>query len=62
MTFDILDRNSCTRSKALRVWKRVLATDYFDKDIEQAEEDEKAKTSAAVARIGVAPKPYGHKQ
>ena len=59
---DVLDRKNCTRSKALRVWKKVLVTDYFDKDIEQAEEDEKAATSAAVASIGVVPKPYGHTQ
>ena len=59
---DILDRPSCTRSRALRVWKRVLVTNYFDKDIEKAEEDEKAETSAAVATIGVVPKPYGHTQ
>ena len=57
---DILDRPNCTRSRALRAWKKVLATDYFDRDIEQAEEDEKKKTSAAVAGMGVVPKPYGH--
>ena len=57
---DILDRPNCTRSRALGAWKKVLATDYFDKDIEQTEEDEKKKTSAAVAGMGVVPKPYSH--
>ena len=61
---DVLDRPNCTRSRALRVWKKVLATNYFDKDIEQAEEEEKAETSSAIAAIGVrtVPKPYGHTQ
>ena len=59
---EVLDRPNCTRSRALKVWKKVLATDYFDKDIEQAESDEKAQTSAAIAGVGVVPKPYGHTQ
>ena len=57
---DALDRPNCTRSRALRVWKKVFSTNYFDRDIEQAEDDEKRQTSAAIAGIRAAPKPYGH--
>ena len=57
---DVLDRPNCTRSRALKAWKKVLVTDYFDGEIEQAEEDERAQTSASVVGIGTAPKPYGY--
>lgn len=54
----VLDRPNCTRSDALRAWKKVFHTDYFDKAIEKADEDEKRLSIAAVASISVMPKPY----
>ena len=54
-----LDRPNCTRSQALKIWKKVLATDYFDQSIRDAEEEEKKQAGAAVGRLGVIPKPYG---
>ena len=53
-----LDLPSCTRSKALKVWKKIFSTDYFDDAIDDAEEEEKAKTSAAVIGFGGVAKPY----
>lgn len=60
--YDLGDLNqpNCTRSKALKVWKKVLLTDYFDRDIKDAEEKEKEAASGAIGRLGLAPKPYGH--
>ena len=55
----ILDNPSCTRSKALKAWRKVLNTDYFDDAIEQADEDEKAKAKSLVASVGaVRPSPW----
>lgn len=55
----VLDRPNCTRSMALKAWKKVFATDYFDNEIASAENDEKRTASAAVGALGLAPKPYG---
>lgn len=53
-----LDLPSCSRSRALKVWKKVFSTDYFDEAIEDAEEEEKAKTAVGVASVGAVAKPY----
>lgn len=56
-----LDLPNCTRSQALKIWKKVFYTDYFNDKIITAEEAEQVRTSAAVAAIPLtAPKPYGH--
>ena len=54
----VLDRPSCKRSDALKAWKKVFNTDFFDASIQQAEQDERKAAVAAVASIGVMPKPY----
>lgn len=56
--FEELDLPNCTRSRALKVWKKVLATDYFDSKIKESEEKEKSRASAAVACMGASPKPW----
>lgn len=55
-----LDLPNCTRSKALKAWKKVLRTDFFDQSIDEAEEQEKTKSRIAAAALSSAPKPYGH--
>lgn len=57
---EVLDTPNCTRSRALKVWKKILATDYFCEAIEQAEQDEKKKTSVALRVLSTSPKPYGY--
>ena len=59
-TLDDLDLPNCTRSKALRAWKKVLRTEFFDERITEAEEDEKAATASSAAVLGAAPKPWAH--
>lgn len=54
----VLDRANCRRSEALKAWKKVFNTDYFDDEISAAESDEKRAASVAVAAIAVMPKPY----
>ena len=54
-----LDLPSCSRSKALRIWKWIFLTDYFGEKIGDAEADEKATTTAAIISSGQVPKPYG---
>lgn len=57
--FKGLDLPSCTRSKALKVWKKVFWTDYFDPAIKEAEDEEKAKAATAMAALGPnRPKPW----
>jgi len=57
--FQELDRPNCTRSKTLKVWRKVFATDYFDSLIKQADDEEKAKTVGAIAALGhTRPKPW----
>ena len=54
-----LDLPSCTRSKALKAWKKVLRTDFFDERIAEAEEEDKARSStAATAGLASSPKPW----
>ena len=53
-----LDLPSCSRSKALKVWKKIFSTDYFDDAIEAAEEEDRAKTAAVVISSGAVAKPY----
>ena len=57
--FQKLDLPNCTRSKALKVWKKVFRTDYFDSAIKEAEDKEKEKAAGAVAALGSGrPKPW----
>lgn len=53
-----LDLPSCSQSRGLKVWKKIFLTDYFDDEIANAEEDERAKTAAAVVSSGTVVKPY----
>ena len=53
-----LDLPSCTRSKALKAWKKVLRTDFFDERIAEAKEGEKATSTAAAAGLASSPKPW----
>lgn len=53
----VLDPGNCSRSKALKAWKKVFNTDYFNDAIKEAEENEK-KTSAAAVAATIMPKPY----
>jgi hypothetical protein len=57
----VLDRANCRRSEALKAWKKVFNTNYFDQAISDAEVDEKRAASAAVASVAVMPKPYASK-
>jgi len=54
----VLDKNNCVRSEALKAWRKVFNTDYFDTAIKEAEEDEKKKASAAVLSLPYIPKPW----
>ena len=53
-----LDRANCRRSEALKVWKDVFKTDYFDADIEVAEEEERRQSEEKVAAATAAPRPW----
>ena len=55
-----LDLPNCTRSQALKAWKKVLRTGFFDERIAEAEKQEKAKSRMAAAAMASGPKPYGH--
>ena len=57
-----LDLPNCTRSNALRIWKKVLFTDFLDEQIAEARTVEKSKSKAAAAALVSAPKPYGHRR
>jgi len=52
---DILFSSRCTRSEALKAWKKVFSTDFFDDDIKKAEEDEEQGTAIWVKRNDEAP-------
>lgn len=54
----VLDRASCRKSEALKAWKKVFNTDYFNDAIAEAEAEEKLAACAAVASVAVMPKPY----
>ena len=53
-----LDLPSCTRSKALKAWKKVLHTTFFNGRITEAEEEEKATSTAAAAGLASSSKPW----
>ena len=57
-TLEVLDRANCRRSQALKAWREVLKTDYFDGEIKDAEEQEKGQASAAIAAASYVPKPW----
>ena len=59
----VLDLPNCTRSRALKAWKKVLYTDFFDDRIAEAEEQEKAKSKAAAMALPLvsSPKPWAPK-
>ena len=57
---DILGRPNCTRSMALKAWKNVFNTDYFDDEIEAASKAAMRGSSIAVTGLHPSrPKPYG---
>ncbi|MDE0124875.1 MAG: hypothetical protein OXN97_09905 [Bryobacterales bacterium] len=56
-----LDLPNCTRSKALKAWKKVFHTNFFDKRIAEAEKKEKTSSKARIAALISAPKPYASK-
>lgn len=57
-TLEVLDKSSCRRSEALKAWKTVLKTDYFNGEIDKAETGEKSHAAAAVAAATYVPKPW----
>lgn len=59
-TLEILDNANCRRSQALKAWKEVLRTDYFDSAIEKAESDERSQSAAALAAAPYVPKPWAY--
>jgi hypothetical protein len=54
----VLDRANCLRSEALKAWKKVFNTDYFDEEIENAEADEKRQSIAVVTGLTYVAKPW----
>ena len=54
----VLDLPNCTRSRALKTWKKVLYTNFFDERIAEAEKQEKANSKAAAATLVSSPKPW----
>ncbi len=57
---DVLSRPNCTRSMALKAWKKIFNTDYFDDEIETA--SKAAMKASSIAVVGLSPsrpKPYG---
>lgn len=59
-TLAVLDNANCRRSQALKAWKEVLRTDYFDSEIEKSEDQEKNQASAAIAAVSYVPKPWAY--
>ena len=59
---EYLNQPNCTYSQALKIWKKVLNTNYFDDKIIKSENDEKNRTRAMVAASPYAPKPYAYIQ
>jgi hypothetical protein len=53
-----LDRANCRRSEALRVWKDVFKTDYFDAEIEKSAENDKVEAQKAVTAFPHVAKPW----
>ena len=58
---DELDLPNCTRSKALKTWKKVFHTEFFDERIAEAEDEEKAKSKAAATVLASSPKPWAQR-
>jgi hypothetical protein len=56
---EILDKSNCRRSEALKAWKDVFKTDYFDIEIDKAGNEEKRQAAAAIASASYMPKPWG---
>lgn len=54
----ILDRSNCRHSDALKAWKKVFNTAYFDSAINEAEAAEKSQAAAAAASFTHVPKPW----
>lgn len=58
----ILHEYGCTRLKALKAWKAVFSTEYFDKAIEKEEEEAKkanaVAASALVEKVRSQPSPW----
>lgn len=46
----VLSKSTCTLSEALKAWKKIFNTDFFDGGIKKAEEDEEAKASIWVKK------------
>lgn len=42
---NVLHKTNCTRAEALKAWKKVFNTDFFDDEIKKAEDAEEAKAS-----------------
>ena len=57
-TLDVLDKPNCRRSEALKAWKEVFKTDYFDTEIEDTEKNEKDEAETAVAGFPNIAKPW----
>ena len=57
-TLEVLDKPSCRRSEALKAWKAVFKTDYFDDQIDKAQTQEKGQAATAVAATSYVPKPW----
>lgn len=55
----VLDRANCALSDALKAWRVVFNTDFFDQAIKDAEADEKKRTQVGAAAVAAAPKSYG---
>jgi hypothetical protein len=55
---DILFSHACTRSKALKAWKNVFKSDFFDAEIDKAEDAEKRQAAKRVAKVDNPPRPW----
>ena len=51
----VLLKSTCTRSEALKAWKKVFNTDFFDDDIKKAEDDEEESASIWIKKNESAP-------
>lgn len=57
---EYLNQPNCTYYEALKRWKKVLKTDYFDDKIIVAEKDEKIRTKSRIIVSTHVVKPYGY--
>lgn len=59
-----LDRPNCTLSEALKAWRKVFHTDFFDGAIAEAEAEERGRWSSAIGApaVAAAPKSYGYRK